>query len=140
MRGGNNLKSYIAGLIAGIASAIVLIIFQISGLFELFSTTPILFVSHVNVQTIAQIQITLGIIWGIIWSVLYAFFYDYIPATGFKKGLVYGLMIWILSGLRLAVIHIPYGYYLWTIPFALSTFFSIAITYGLLIGILYKKE
>jgi hypothetical protein len=130
----------ISGLIAGVASAIVLIIFQISSLFELFSTTPILGVENVNVQTIAQIEITLGIIWGIIWSVLYAFFYDYIPATGFKKGLVYGLIIWIISGFRLAVMNIPYGYYLHTIPFAISTFFSIAITYGLLIGYLYKPK
>jgi len=129
----------ISGLIAGVASAIVLIIFQISGLFELFSTTPILGVENVNVQTIAQIEITLGIIWGIIWSVLYAFIYDYIPAIGFKKGLVYGLIIWIISGFRLAVIIIPYGGYLWTTPFAISTFFSIAIVYGLLIGYLYKK-
>ena len=49
------------------------------------------------------------------------------------------LIIWIISGLRLAVMNIPYGYYLNTIPFAISTFFSIAIIYGLLIGYLYKK-
>lgn len=139
MRSGNNLKGYIAGLIAGFASAIVMIIFNYSGLWEALSVYRYGYIP-VDVQISVLFEIIYGTIWGIIWGVFYAYFYDTIPSKGVKKGLTYGLIIWMITGLRFAVISIPYGGYLWTTPFAISTFFSIAITYGLLIGYLYKPK
>ena len=126
----------ISGLIAGVASGVIMVLFAISGLYELFSVPP--YWPPVDLQAIAQVEIISGIVWGMIWAGLYAFFYDTIPAKGVKKGLTYGLIIWIISGFRDAVTASAYGFYLWTTPHAISTFFSICITYGFLIGYLYK--
>jgi len=127
----------ISGLIAGVASGIMMIVFAISGLYELFSITP--YFPPIDLQNIAQCEIISGIVWGMIWAGFYAFFYDYVPSKGIKKGIIFALIIWIISGFRYAVTVSAYGFYLYTIPMAISTFFSIAITYGLLLGILYKK-
>ena len=127
----------VSGLIAGVASSIVLVLFAISGLYELFSITS--YVPPIDLRTIAQVEIISGIVWGMIWAGFYAFFYDYVPSKGIKKGIIYALMIWIISGFREAVVAIPYGYHMWTIPYAIATFFSIVITYGLVLGYLYKK-
>jgi hypothetical protein len=128
----------ISGFIAGVTSSIVLVLFAISGLYELFSITS--HIPPINLETIVQVEIISGVVWGIIWAGFYAFFYNYIPSKGVKKGIIYALMIWIISGFREAVVAIPYGYHMWTIPYTIATFFSITITFGLLIGFLYKKE
>jgi len=135
------LKNYlISGLIAGLASGIVMFIFHMSGLWELFSVSP--FFEPVDMQTLALSNILQGSIWGIIFGVFYALFYDYIPSRGIKKGLIYGLIIWIIIFLRSTFIKVIHPYYFanYPIPEALASFFSIWITYGLLIGIIYKKE
>jgi hypothetical protein len=131
-------RTLIVGLIAGLLAGIVSMIFKISGLYSLFSVTPYLEVPF-NIQIIAQVEIIWTIIWGVIWTVFYAIFYDYIPSQGMKKGLIYGLIIWILVSLRPKILNFIYGYGQWSIPDALTGFFSICITYGLLIGFLYKK-
>jgi hypothetical protein len=138
MRGGSNLKNFIiAGLIAGISSGIVFTIFNISGLWDLFSVLP--FIWPVDTQTFALINITLSSIWGIIWGAFFAFFYDYVPSKGVKKGLVYGLIIWIIAPIHDAGTSAMYGWYLYSIPYALASFFSTGITYGLVLGYFYKK-
>ena len=141
MRGGNNLKNYIiAGLIAGFVTGIVKFIFASISLNVETQFLSGLFLIPVSINTAASVEIMHGIIWGVIFSVFYALFYDYIPGKGIKKGLVYGLFIWIIVIFRTAVIGMIHGYYLWAIPWAFAGFFSIVITYGLLVGILYKKE
>jgi hypothetical protein len=129
----------IAGLIAGLLAGIVSMIFKISGLYDLFSVTPYALVPF-DVQTIAQVEIVWTVIWGVIWAAFYVIFYDYISSKGIKKGLIYGLIIWILVSFRPSILNFVYGNGQWTIPDALTGFFSICITYGLLIGYLYKKE
>lgn len=137
MRGGNSLKSFIvAGLIAGFVSGIVNTIFSISGVYALLSAAPLVF--PVNIQTIVIHGITVGIIWGIMWSIFYEIFYDYVPAKGVKKGLIYGLIIWIIAPIHNAGVSAMYGYFRYAIPYAFATFFSICITYGILLGYLYK--
>jgi len=142
MRGGNSLKNpIIAGLIAGFASGIVATIFRISGFNEeLFSIHPYYSSVPVNMQTIGQVEIIWGIIWGIIFTAFYALFYNYIPGKGIKKGLNYGIIVWAIAIFRQAIIGAVYGYYQLSIIEAIVCFFSVGITYGLLIGILYKKE
>lgn len=130
-------KAIMLGLVAGFFSGIVSLIVKNSGLFELFSTAS--YPPIINIQTIAKIEITWGIVWGIIFGMLYAFFYDYIPSEGVKKGLIFGLIIWVIVFLRFATVAAAYGYHLFATPFALSTFVSLCITYGFLIGYLYKK-
>ena len=146
MRGGNSLKNYIlAGLIAGFASGIVRLIFMISGLWELFSVHPLIFYRTrtsipFDIQTLTIFSILEGIIYGIILSVFFALFYNYIPGEGVKKGLVFGLIMWLFIGLRPAILNAIALYHQYAIPQALSHLFGLGITYGLLIGILYKKE
>jgi hypothetical protein len=141
MRGGNSLKNYIiAGLIAGFVSGIVWFIFHISGLWDLFLVPP--FFDPVDIQTLALIDIIQGSIWGIIFGAFYALFYDYIPAKGIKKGLYYGLIIWIIIFFRSTVIKTIHAYVFkqHIIPEAIASFFAICIAYGLLIGYLYKPK
>jgi uncharacterized membrane protein YagU involved in acid resistance len=139
MRGGNSLKKIIiAGVIAGFISSIVSIIFDISGFYELFSVLP--HVLPMNVQSIVIFQIIQSIIWGIIFCAFYAVFYDYIPGIGIKKGLVYGLIIWAIAVLRMNILNAIHLYIQFAVANTISAFFSLAITYGILIGALYKKE
>ena len=128
----------IVGLIAGFLAGIVSAVIKISNLHDWFSVTPYTFIPF-NMQIIVQVEIIWHTIWGIIFGVFYAFFYDYISGIGVKKGIFYGLIIWIIVSFRFVAINAVYGYYQRSIPDALSGFFSICITYGLLIGYLYKK-
>ncbi|WP_455276473.1 hypothetical protein [[Eubacterium] cellulosolvens] len=131
-------NSILAGLIAGFFSAIVMIIFNYSGLWELLSIYPYCYYA-VDVQIAVSFEIIIGIIWGIIWGVFYAFFYDYIPGERIKKGVIYGLIIYTIAVLRSAQVYSSYGVFLWAVTWAFTGFFSIAIVYGLLIGYLYEK-
>jgi len=130
-------RAIVAGPIAGFVSGVVDLIFSISGLFGMFSVFPAFF--PVDTQTLAINFITVGVIWGSIWGILYALFYEHIPAKGIKKGIVYGLIIWLIAPLNNWTTSAAFGYYLWAIPYAVTSFFSICITYGILIGYLYKK-
>jgi hypothetical protein len=131
-------RAIIVGLFAGFVSGIVQAVLDISGVWELFSTlytyTPL------SVQNILVSKVIVHSFWGIIWCLLYAFFYDYIPDEGIKKGVVYGFIVWIVAATYPASIAFGYGFEKMFIPWLSTWFISIAITYGLLIGILYKKE
>ena len=69
----------------------------------------------------------------------YAVVYDYIPGIGIKKGLVYGLIIWAIVILRMCILLAIHLFPQEAIALTIAGFFSLGITYGLLIGILYKK-
>ena len=132
-------NSIIAGLIAGFFAGIVATIIKISNFHDWFSITPYAYIPF-NMHIIAQVEIIWHTVWGIIFGVFYALFYNYISGIGVKKGIIYGLIIWIIASFRFAVINAVYGYYQWLIPDALSGFFSIGITYGLVLGYLYKPS
>jgi len=131
-------NAIIAGIIAGIASGIVMAVFAISGLYELFSVAqvPEIF----NKQTLSLFNIIFSIVWGIVFGVFYAFFYDYIPSKGIKKGLVYGLIIWIITPIHNAGVMAMYGAPILAIPYAIATFFSFCIVYGIVIAYAYKPK
>ena len=140
MRGGNNLKnSVVAGFIAGIISGIVASILHLSGLWELLSVLPY-DPTPVSPQTTVLIEITWWILWGLIWGAFYSLFYDYIPSKGIKKGLFYGLILWIMVFSRNSFVYASYGYYLSAFLFALMGFVSVSIAYGITIGYLYKPK
>ena len=120
-----------AGFISGTAD----FIFSVISIFGIFF--PI--VLTVDIQMAAIYTIITASLWGILWVLLYAFFYDYIPGKGVKRGLFFGLIIWIIVILRQAVVTASYGYHLWAGLWAFTNFVSIGIVYGLLIGFLYKK-
>ncbi|MCW4033282.1 MAG: hypothetical protein NWF08_07850 [Candidatus Bathyarchaeota archaeon] len=133
----NSLRiGIVAGLIAGFFSAIVMIILNFSGLWEALSVAP--HYIPVDTQISVSYELIQGTTWGIIWGVFYAFFYDYIPGERIKKGVIYGLMVYTIAILRSAQVLSSYGAFSWAVTWAFTSFFSIAITYGLVLGYLYK--
>ncbi|WP_455277917.1 hypothetical protein [[Eubacterium] cellulosolvens] len=125
----------VTGLIAGFISGIADLIFSVFGLFGIFF--PIVLTN--DVQMLAIYTIIMASLWGILWTLLYAFFYDYIPGKGVKRGLVYGLIIWIITPTSNWIISVVRGYYLWAIQTAIVTFFSVEIVYGLILGYIYRE-
>lgn len=145
------LKNSYAGAIAGFIAGIVCLIFYYIGgtigLFPIgaeniqlaiirFVATRILGIPLT--ETLAVITIIVTIIFGIIFGVLYSKLYGSIPGQDIKKGLYFGLIIWLIQGLaggiyvaimggvRFATELIFLGFFMW-------------IVYGAVIGKLYTK-
>jgi hypothetical protein len=119
----------IAGLVGGIVGDIVGAIGYYAGLFEMESA---------NIAYSAVIGIVLTIIFGTIFGAIYSRFHDQIPGIGVSKGLYFGLMIWLIKDIA-AGAYI--GFVEGVIPTAiwLQSGFFMWITYGPLLGALYKK-
>ena len=128
----------VAGFIAGFTVGIVNVISDSSGFWELFSvhytTIP------VGIQHTLLYEIIFSSLWGIVFGGLYAFFYDYIPFTGVKKGLIFGLIIWVAVAVHPASLILGYGFHQLFVPMTFISLISTCLVYGSLIGILYKKE
>lgn len=127
----------IVGFFAGFMAGIVQAFLDFSGIYELFSVIPAGF--PLSMQNILLSRIILYSLWGIIWCALYSFFYDHIPGKGLKKGLIFSLLVWIAVTFHPAIVIVQYGFDEYFIPWVLTGFFSVCITYGLLIGYLCKK-
>jgi hypothetical protein len=128
----------IVGLIAGFIAGIVQAVLDISGIWELFAPGWLSF--PVSIQHTVLFRAIWFSFWGIIVGGLYGFFYDYIPSKGVKKGLIFGLIIWIAVAIYPATINYGYGAGEYFIPKTFTLFISQCVVYGSLIGILYKKE
>ena len=128
------IVGFISGLIAGVVQAGL----AISGFWELF--VPYWLGVPVSIQHTILFFVTLMSLWGIVHCALYAFFYEYIPYEGVKKGLIFGLIIWVAAALLPASISAGYGFGQYFVPWTFSAFISTCLVYGSLIGILYKKE
>ena len=119
----------IAGFVGGIVSDIVGVIAINAGLLEMESA---------NIAYSAVIGIVLSIMFGAIFGAIYSRFHDQIPGIGVSKGLFFGLMIYLIKdiaagayigfvgGMHPAAIWLQSGFFIW-------------ITYGPLLGVLYKK-
>jgi hypothetical protein len=134
IRGSEKVKnSIVAGLIAGIVAAIVgYIVGSILVLMGMTTASPL------N-STIWYM--VLLVIWGIVFAPVFAKAYNIIPGKGWKKGLNYGLLIWVLSTIYAASwLTLP----LTAAGFIEATFYAIfgiftRIAYGVALGALYKK-
>jgi len=130
----NSLKAgIISGLIAGIISAIV---------YEIFSNIAVLIGLydpwlHPLVLGNIVVNIPLFGFWGIILGIIYSRIYDIIPRKGVLKGLIYGLFLYFIVGIRLDTFLLPYGLFLWAAGDAFSEFFM-WILYGLVLGYLFE--
>jgi len=81
------------------------------------------------------------LVFGPIFGAIYALYYDSTPGKGVFKGLVYGLILYLISNLYYGVLLVQrWGYE--TITDAIGAwwmgFFTLA-TYGIVLGALYKK-
>jgi len=81
-----------AGAVAGVVGGIVGIIFGFIGYFARFYG-----VGPVPLTDIVATQIVLTIIFGAIFGTIYSKLYDSIPGKGVRKGLNFGLMIWLIG-------------------------------------------
>jgi len=80
----------------------------------------------------------INMVWGIGWGVLYVMFYDRIPGNRISKGIIFSMILYFILDIRWAIIWLYYGFINWFISFGNGIFFH--LVYGLLIGILYRKE
>jgi hypothetical protein len=93
-----------------------------------------------TVENIVKYQIAINIVWGAIFGILYPKFYKSIPGKGIWKGLVYGLMIYLLSNMYEMSYVLVYGdpiYFADEILF--FTGIWIFIVFGFALGYLYEK-
>ena len=119
-----------AGLVGGIVGDIVGAIGYYAGLFEMGS---------VDIAYASVIAIVLTIIFGAIFGAIYSRFHDQIPGIGVSKGLYFGLMIWFIKDIAAGACV---GFVEGVIPSAIWLIFIgffMWITYGPLLGALYKK-
>ena len=125
------LAGLIAGLITGIICAIIGHTYYSMRLVEFTQGTLIELTVSLAVLTV---------IFGVAFALIYSRFYSLIPGDGARKGAFFGLMIWFIKdvaagayvtfvarNIGIGIDFIIGGLYMWVI-------------YGLLIGILYKKE
>lgn len=131
-------RAITVGLFTGFVSGILRAVLIISGIYELFSVSWLFM--PVGIQHIILFSIIQNSFWGIVYCLLFAFFYDYIPFKGVKKGVIFGLIIWIAVSVHPASLLIGYGFHQFFIPMTFIAFISTCVVYGSLIGILYKKE
>jgi len=130
----NSLK---AGIISGLFAGIVLgtaydITTRIAFSLDLFESWWRPIISNITV-----VNIPLFSFWGIILGVIYSSIYTLIPKKGIWKGLIYGLFLYFIVGIRLDTFLLPYGLFLWAAGDAFSEFFM-WILYGLVLGYLFE--
>jgi hypothetical protein len=129
-----------AGLIAGIIASLVAVFIQWPLLIKLalpFYYVPIYQdAPDISFSNLVAIEIIISTIWGTILGIIYSKIYDSIPGKDVLKGFVYGLGIYLILAIRSVTFYWFYG----DIPKAISLIFTIIVwvTYGLILGILYK--
>jgi hypothetical protein len=131
----NTLKiGIIAGLIAGFIYGIVLIIIE-----NILATIKLPFMlSLYDLSKIATIEIIFGIIWGIIFGIIYSMAYHVIPGKGILKGLMFGLFLYFITSIRVAIWVIPYAFYYFAFLNIISGILP-WIAFGLVLGFFYES-
>jgi hypothetical protein len=127
----NSLKiGIISGLVAGLIAGIVSTICNFRLVYlEILPPAPNVF----------QITIITNIIWGAIFGVIYSRAYEIIPGKNLSKGLIFGLIIALITNIRDATFWLPYGIFIISSLGWMLLGLIQSITYGFLIWILYKN-
>jgi hypothetical protein len=127
------LAGMITGAIAGTAAGIS-VIFPQSILSTFGFITPIFLEALLYTATV---HIGFNTIFGVAFGIIYSRFYDVIPNKGIKKGLVYGLILYIAQDLWPASYYLVNGNFTWLSAFLFSGIF-VSLTYGFVQGALYE--
>jgi hypothetical protein len=130
-------KGAISGLIAGIVAGIVKIVSSNIAIGIEISKPEYVFGSLSLEMHLLRILIY-DSVWGVIFGVLFAVFYDLIPKKGYVKGFLFGLILWLISVVRPMSFMAAYGWS-YVAGFIIISFFVLSI-YGIILGILFKKE
>lgn len=129
------MRGFYSGLIAGCIGGVVGLVFGLIG-----SMIGLYEIASIPITYIAGSFMLFSIIFGGIWGLLFFRFYDSIPGVGITKGLLFGLMLWMLKDLMTGS-YIAFS--LANIPIATTIMFGgffLQAVYGLIIGVIYKKE
>jgi hypothetical protein len=127
-------NALVAGAVAGLVGSIVAVLFALLGMS--IGLLGALTGSIINALTAATV---LSIVFGAIFGSIFSKFHDSVPGKGVRKGLYFGLMLWLMVDIcagayvGLALLLIPVTIWL------IYTGFFFWITYGAVIGGLYKK-
>jgi len=127
------LAGMITGAIAGTAAGISAIFPQT--LLVILGLNPRVFLEALPYAI--TVHVGFNMIFGIAFGIIYTRFYDVIPYKGIKKGLVYGLILYLTQDLWPAFYYLVYGNLTWISGFLFSGIF-VSLTYGFLQGALYE--
>ena len=138
--GKHDVKSGVfSGTVAGVIGGIAATIFMIIGV-NLKVWAPfvpgILSATSFTAHHILEIIVTIA--FGAIFGAMYSIYYDSTPGKGILKGLVYGLLLYLISSIRTGVLFAGYGNLSYAISVFWLGFFTLAV-YGLVLGALYRK-
>ena len=128
-------KGVISGIIAGIVMLIIGSAFMmIPGVTEWYTVTFPEMVAP-TAMSIMTVGVVLG---GIIMGLVYSVINSAIPGEGARKGLNYGIMVWLLAGLTWPIMMMGFApAYLW-----IAELINGLITYsiaGAVLAIIYEK-
>jgi len=128
-------KGVISGIIAGIAMLLIGSVFMmIPGVTQWYSVTFPEMSSRMAMSIMMAGIVLIGIFMGLVYSVINSA----IPGEGARKGVNYGIMVWLLAGLMWPIMMMGFApAYLW-----ITELINGLITYsiaGAVIAIIYKK-
>ena len=127
------------GLITGIVAGVVLIVIGsafmiVPGTTEWYSATFPQFTSSGGMLAMMISTFVVGLFMGLVYSVINSA----VPGTGARKGVNYGIMVWLLAGLMWPIMMTGFApVYMWVIEL-ISGLINYSIT-GAVIAIIYKK-
>jgi len=128
-------KGVISGIVAGIVMLIIGSVFMmVPGVTEWYTVTFPEMVSPMAMSIMMVGVVLIGTFMGLIYSVINSA----IPGEGARKGLNYGIMVWLLAGLMWPIMMMGFApAYLWIVELINGL-----ITYsmaGAVISIIYEK-
>jgi len=131
-------KGVISGIIAGIVMLLIGLVFMMipftPGLTQWYSVTFPEMSSPMAMSIMMAGIVVIGIFMGLVYSVIHSA----IPGEGARKGVNYGIMVWLLAGLMWPIMMMGFApAYMW-----ITELINGLITYsiaGAVIAIIYKK-
>jgi len=127
------IAGLIAGIFRGVAQTIAILIGSKIGLPYYFMPAP----PETPIIFITMREISIAIIWGIILGVIYSKIYDKIPGAYIKRGIYYGLALFLIFSIRTAIIAGPYISIAETVSWIFYGVFG-WLAYGIVLGILFE--
>lgn len=127
------------GLISGIIGGLVLLILgfvlmSIAGTQEWYNTTFPQMMTIAGMWAILASAILMGLFMGLVYSVIN----EAVPGKGIKKGINYGIIVWLLAGVMWPIMMIGFApAYMWIVEL-ISGFIAYSIT-GAVIAVIYEK-
>jgi hypothetical protein len=133
----------IAGLIGGVASIFFTIISPAIGIFDIPGAPTEATLDFLI--GLAGSELFVNMFWGAVFGAIFAKVYNLVPSKGILKGLIYGLVVFLITSFQNGTLFISMGIDsstltlvhlgLWNILVGVFVF----ITYGLVLGLLYRK-